>query len=125
MRSLALSLLAAALLTACGSEKPAATPAGTDLMVRVDQDGPKGAATPHTARVRCPGAHCAAAQSLTARAFAPIPTGIACSMIYGGPETATVKGTLRGRPIDAQFSRTDGCQISRWRKVQTLLAAAG
>jgi hypothetical protein len=124
MRSLALPLLAAALLAACGSETPAAAPSGTDLTVRVDQDGPKGAQPAGTARVRCPGAHCAAAKALEPRDFAPTPTGIACSMIYGGPETATVKGTLRGRSIDASFSRTDGCQTSRWRKVQRLLAAA-
>jgi hypothetical protein len=124
MRSLALPLLAAVLLAACGSEKPAAAPARTNLLVRVDLDGPKGATKPSSARVRCPGARCAATQGLTARAFSPVPAGIACSMIYGGPETATVKGTLNGTPVDAQFSRTDGCQTSRWRKVQKLLAAA-
>ena len=125
MRSLALlPLLAAALLAACGSETPAAAPSGTDLTVRVDQDGPKGAAEPSSARVRCPGKHCAATHGLEPRDFAPTPRNVACSMIYGGPETATVKGTLRGTRIDAHFSRTDGCQTSRWRKVQRLLAAA-
>jgi hypothetical protein len=123
MRRLALPLLAAALLAACGSEKPAATPAQTNLLVQVDQDG-HGGKPAQSVRVRCPGPHCAATHGLTARAFAPTPTGIACSMIYGGPETATVKGTLDGTPVDARFSRTDGCQTSRWRKVQKLLAAA-
>jgi hypothetical protein len=124
MRSLALPLLAALLLAACGSETPAAAPSGTDLMVRVDADG-HGGRPAQSVRVRCPGAHCAATQRLEPRDFAPTPTGIACSMIYGGPQTATVKGTLRGTQIDARFSRTDGCQTSRWRKVQRLLRAAG
>ena len=125
MRSLALPLLAAVLLAACGSETPAADAPSTNLLVRVDPDGPKGAKPAQTARVRCPGAHCQAASGLKAGDFAPTPQGVACSMIYGGPETATVQGTLRGKPIDARFSRTDGCQTSRWRKVQRLLAAAG
>ena len=124
MRSLALPLLAAVLLAACGSETPAAAPSGTDLMVRVDADG-HGGQPANSVRVRCPGDHCAATKRLEKRDFAPTPAGVACSMIYGGPETATVKGTLRGQPIDAQFSRTDGCQTSRWRKVQELLAVAG
>jgi len=123
MRSLALPLLAALLLAACGSEKPAAAPGGTDLMVRVDADG-NGGRPANRVRVRCPGEHCAATKTLEESDFAPTPAGVACSMIYGGPETATVKGTLNGRPVDARFSRTDGCQTTRWRKVQRLLAAA-
>jgi hypothetical protein len=124
MRTLALPLLAAALLAACGSETPAKAPARTDLLVRVDQDGPKGGQPAKSTHVRCPGAHCKATKGLKPRDFAPTPTGIACSMIFGGPETASVKGTLDGQPVHARFSRTDGCQTSRWRKVQRLLAAA-
>ena len=75
MRTLALPLLAAALLAACGSEKPAAAPTGTDLTVRVDQDG-HGGNPAKAVRVRCPGAHCQATKGLTARAFrVTIPLG--------------------------------------------------
>ena len=42
-------------------------------------------------------------------------------MIYGGPETATVTGTWRGRPVDAEFRRNDGAQIFRWDQVAPLL----
>lgn len=38
----------------------------------------------------------------------------ACTMQYGGPETATVTGTLFGEPVNVDFSRTDGCEIARW-----------
>jgi hypothetical protein len=123
MRSLALPLLTAALLAACGSDTPAAAPAGTNLLVRVDDDGPHGAKPARSGRVRCPGARCGATKGLAPRDFAPTPAGVACSMIYGGPETATVRGTLRGKPVDARFSRTDGCQTTRWRRVHRLLAA--
>jgi hypothetical protein len=37
-----------------------------------------------------------------------------CTMQYGGPETATVTGTLGGEQVDASFSRTDGCNIARF-----------
>ena len=39
---------------------------------------------------------------------------MACTQQYGGPETATVKGTLDGKEIDAKFSRVNGCEIARW-----------
>ena len=38
----------------------------------------------------------------------------ACTMIYGGPQTASVTGTLDGEKIDVSFSREDGCQLARF-----------
>jgi Subtilisin inhibitor-like len=52
--------------------------------------------------------------------FAPVPKDVACTEIYGGPQVADVRGTFRGRPVDAHFSRTNGCEIERWDKVQFL-----
>ena len=49
-----------------------------------------------------------------AEAFDPPPKDQACTEQYGGPETATVTGTLAGKPVTAKFARTDGCQIGRW-----------
>lgn len=40
--------------------------------------------------------------------------GQACTMQYGGPETATVTGTIGETKIDAEFSRQDGCAIARF-----------
>jgi hypothetical protein len=57
--------------------------------------------------------------------FAPVPVDAMCTQVYGGPQTATVTGTLRGEPVDAEFSRTDGCQISRWDEHVTLLVESG
>jgi hypothetical protein len=57
--------------------------------------------------------------------FAPVPSGAMCTEIYGGPQTATVTGTLRGEPVDARFSRTDGCQISRWDRHAAVLVEPG
>ena len=124
MRMFALPLVAAALLAAaCGSETPSAAPA-TNLVVTVDQDGPKGSQPAKTVHLRCPGAGCTLTKQLTVKDFAPLRHDQMCSMIYGGPETATVHGTLRGSHVQASFSRTDGCQTSRWEHVKALLGAA-
>ena len=42
------------------------------------------------------------------------PAGQACTEIYGGPDTATITGTLDGEPVSAQIDRANGCGISDW-----------
>lgn len=49
-----------------------------------------------------------------ARLLAPVPPGAVCTQVYGGPDRARVTGTVLGRRVWVSFSRTDGCQISRW-----------
>jgi hypothetical protein len=41
-------------------------------------------------------------------------------MIYGGPQTARVRGTYRGRKVEAVFNRKNGCEIARWKRVAFL-----
>ncbi|QEV56942.1 hypothetical protein CP981_20485 [Streptomyces platensis] len=53
--------------------------------------------------------------------FAPVPQGANCTMIYGGPATAHITGTWAGRPVNADFRRTNGCEISRWSSFEPLL----
>ncbi|GAB3270626.1 hypothetical protein GCM10027449_05680 [Sinomonas notoginsengisoli] len=48
-----------------------------------------------------------------------------CTQQYGGPEVATVTGTVNDRPIDRRFARTDGCGIGEWAAAQDLLGAPG
>jgi hypothetical protein len=43
-----------------------------------------------------------------------------CTQQYGGPEVATVTGTLDGERVDATFSRENGCAIARYDAVQVL-----
>ena len=57
--------------------------------------------------------------------FAPVPSDQACTEIYGGPQTARVTGTFRGEPVDAEFDRTNGCEISRWDAYVDLLVERG
>ncbi|NAZ83020.1 hypothetical protein GTR02_14465 [Kineococcus sp. R8] len=63
---------------------------------------------------------CAALAAL-ADPFRPVPKDMACTMIYGGPATATVQGRWGGKDVLATFKRTDGCEISRWNRIAPLL----
>ncbi|MFN0281631.1 MAG: SSI family serine proteinase inhibitor [Kineosporiaceae bacterium] len=107
---------------------PATSPAPgpTDLTV-VAGDG---SGTSTTWRLTCdpPGgdhpdaeAACAALAAHGATALPPVPKDQVCTMVYGGPQTATVTGTWRGERISASFSRTNGCEISRWESLAALL----
>ena len=44
-----------------------------------------------------------------------------CTQQYGGPQTAVVTGWYLGREVNSRFSRTDGCEIARWRAMAPLL----
>lgn len=68
---------------------------------------------------------CAAVDDLDPEALEPVPAGRACSQQYGGPESVRLTGTLRGEDVEASFDRTDGCEISRYEKIEPLLTAAG
>jgi hypothetical protein len=130
MRRLALLVLAAAVLAACG-ESDQGTQAGgpsgvlANLTVVVDADGSKGAGQPLELNLKCAkptdSQACGAAAGVSAADLAKTPGDQACTQIYGGPEEASIKGTIRGQRVDATFTRTDGCEISRWEKVLPLL----
>ena len=128
--------LAALALAGCGGEveagdgsDPGTPAAATQLTVRVDADG-DGAEPARQARIVCEqepgeGGPCAAAAKLRPADFEPTPDDVACTQLYGGPETATISGTLEREQVDGRFARNDGCEIARWEKVSALLAEAG
>ncbi|MFF3783253.1 SSI family serine proteinase inhibitor [Streptomyces sp. NPDC001933] len=57
--------------------------------------------------------------------FAPVPGDALCTLQHGGPATARITGTWQGRHIDTVFSRTDGCEISRWNNLGPVLPNVG
>jgi hypothetical protein len=88
--------------------------------------GPGGPA--HERRIACerlgreaPEPACRRLGGLSAKRLAPVPHEVACTSIYGGPATARVTGTIAGKPVDARFSREDGCEIARWGRNEDLL----
>jgi Subtilisin inhibitor-like len=46
--------------------------------------------------------------------FAPVGQGTRCTMQYGGPVSAHIRGHWAGRPVNAQFNRENGCEMKRW-----------
>ncbi len=71
-----------------------------------------------------PAAACPALAAATAP-FAPIDRNQVCTEIYGGPQTATVTGTVAGEPVNASFSRINGCEIARWDAISAVLVLQG
>jgi hypothetical protein len=126
---LALTCLAVvvSLAAGCGSddeEQPAAAPALADLQVKVDGDG-KGAKPAETRTVRCSSPRespqCEKVAALRLADLERASDATACTQLYGGPQTATIEGTLRGEPVDLSFSRVNGCEIARWDAARALL----
>jgi hypothetical protein len=37
-----------------------------------------------------------------------------CTMIYGGPEKASITGSLNGILLDIELERSNGCKIAEW-----------
>ena len=64
----------------------------------------------------------AAVEQFGEEIFFPIPRpDRICTQQYGGPQVAVVTGRFRGREVTSRFSRTDGCEIARWRTMAALL----
>jgi hypothetical protein len=119
-------------LASCGEdEREAAAPDGepvAQLVVTVDPDG-RGPEPPKETRLSCSTPRestvCADASALEPSDVEPVDAATACTQLFGGPETALLHGRVRGRAVDARFSRSNGCEIERWDNVAELLKAAG
>jgi hypothetical protein len=118
----ALFIVVAAALAGCGGEdeQPAAPPAGdrdaTRLEVVVRPEGPDGPARTSVV-TELP-------RGIRPADFDPVPDDAVCTQIYGGPATARVTGVADGRRIDAHFSRSNGCEIARWDRLEPILGPA-
>ncbi len=55
------------------------------------------------------------------RPFDPVPADVNCTDVWGGPETATIRGVWRGEPVDASYKKTNGCEIARWNQIAAAL----
>ena len=109
------------------AEQPGGSTTGlTDLTILLDD----GAGGTTTWRLSCDppgGTHPQAAAACTAleksgeAALPPVPKDRMCTQQFGGPEKAVVTGTWRGTPVSATFSKTNGCEIARWKALDGLL----
>ena len=129
---------ALAALLGCGSSE-ASDSAGSaaqrtaDIRIAVWPQGKQRATRPQRWTLRCgpvggtlPSRARACRRLLAlSRPFRPVPRGAVCTQIYGGPQVAEVRGTLRGSAVTATFTRKDGCQIGRWDRVRFLFPGSG
>ena len=123
---LALACLAL-LMTGCGADdQPDEWMAHLTISVMKDAK-----AKEKSAVLICPGrtSHerdvCAALDVVAPRVFQPVPDDRVCTMIYGGPATATIRGTY-GEENDlanASFNQQNGCEIGRWNQILPVLKA--
>ena len=115
--------------SAAGEGRPSVNEGGRLTVTVVDDVG----ATPRSWTLTCdppggdhPDAAGACRAIEAARApFAPVPAGMLCTQVYGGPQTATITGTWRGEPVHAAYRRTDGCEIARWNALSAVLGSGG
>jgi hypothetical protein len=130
VRRSALGLAVACLamvMAGCGSDDQPAEWA-THLTISVKKDAK---AKEKSAVLICPGRTsqeqdvCAALDVVAPRVFQPVPEDRVCTMIYGGPATATIRGTY-GEDNDlanASFNQANGCEIGRWNQILPVLKA--
>lgn len=111
-----------------GTTSPADGAAGGNQLVVEQAAGPGSPSVRYT--LRCAptpgGDHPRATQACAALAgrpelLQPLPNNRPCTMVYGGPDRATVTGTWSGRPVNLQLSRSDGCHIAQWDALGPLL----
>lgn len=96
----------------------------TALTVVLDPDGPGGAPAMRE-RVECAAGAatlgCERASDLSPEAIEPVPPGVPCTQVYGGPDVAELSGRLDGRPVEAKLTRANGCEIGRFEAALPLL----
>jgi hypothetical protein len=130
MRAAVVPLVLAAIVAAPASAAPSSS---TSLRITYWKDSAKPLArvswtlrcTPTGGSLPRPARACTRLLAGGTRLFKPVPQNAVCTEIYGGPQRALVAGTVRGRPVRAIFSRTNGCQIDRWQRISPWLVPPG
>ena len=134
LRSLALATAVAGLaLTApgCGDSDDAGSgdaPAESSaLTVTLDPDGADGPEKEMTEELTCEEDSdddvCQAVAAIDADALDPVSPDVACTEIFGGPDTASLEGTIRGEELEVELTRANGCEIERFDAAVPLLQA--
>ena len=131
-KSFLLGAVALVALASCGTDGTSDSPEGsspsddgTSLTIVVTPDEGAKSSTYQLTCDPAGGDHpqaeqaCAALAKAGVAVFDAVPSGQACTAIYGGPQTATVTGTYDGSVVEASFSRDNGCEINRWEQLGT------
>ena len=133
LRPLGLVLIVAALSAAgCGDSDDASSgdafvEGDSSLTVTLDPDGPDGPEGEMTEDVSCEDGTddevCQAVAGIDVEALGPVSADTACTEIFGGPDTASLEGTIEGEEVDVDLTRANGCEIERFDAAVPLLQA--
>ena len=124
--AIVVTVLVAAVLSGLSS---AATPARDRLTITVWPQGRGADKAVSTARLTCrpPGGTHPHPVKACRRLFAnlgalvPIPPNRLCLGVYGGPQVAYVRGSLKGRQVRSWLNRKNACEIRRWNALGIVL----
>jgi Subtilisin inhibitor-like len=130
MRALLVAFVLAAIVSASASAAPSS---GTSLRITFWADSSKPLdrtswtlrCNPADGSLQRPARACTRLLAAGIKLFAPVPKNLMCTEIYGGPQQARVVGTVKGQPVRATFSRTNGCEIARWQRISPWLVPPG
>ncbi|MDX6586576.1 MAG: hypothetical protein QOI31_1049 [Solirubrobacterales bacterium] len=99
----------------------------SSLTVTLDPDGPDGPEEETTDEVSCEEgseeAVCQAIAEIDVDALGPVSPDTACTELFGGPDTASLEGTIEGEEVDVDLTRANGCEIERFDAAVPLLQA--
>jgi hypothetical protein len=113
------------IVLAASRPKQSGDAARLEISVSTSPDGPERTATltcdPAGGTLPSPAEACRRLAAID-DPFAPVPAGTACTLVWGGPQQATVSGSFRGKSVAAHFDRSNGCEIARWDRVAFLFA---
>ena len=133
MRGAVALAVSAAALCACAAGGAGTSQSGTALTVSYWESGRTTSdrvqwtlrCNPARGTLARPANACSKLAAGGTKLFAPVRRDVVCTQIYGGPQVARVVGTVKGNRVWASFSRTNGCQISRWDRVSPWLLPSG
>jgi hypothetical protein len=131
MRAAAPLLVIAAALVASTSMQ-GATSSTTSLRVTYWEDAAASSGVtwtlhcaPPGGSLERPGRACTRLAAGGTKLFAPLRPDTVCTEIYGGPQKARVVGTVDGKRVWTTFTRRNGCEIDRWRRISPWLVPPG
>lgn len=132
----ALTVALGAALAACGGSGSGSSSASNSLTITT-RTGSESVLVPSEATLECGGTPTAtgflaeAAGPACATVHSGAVTKVAksqksgrlCSQIYGGPQTAHLRGTVDGKQVNVRVDRTDGCGVDDWTTLEAILGA--
>ena len=132
MRGAVVLAFAVAALCACAAGSAGTSANGTALTITYWDDGARQddrvrwslRCNPPRGTLGRPALACRKLAAGGVKLFARVGSDL-CTQIYGGPQVARVVGAVKGVRVWATFTRTDGCQISRWDRLSPWLLPAG